>query len=988
MEQRKIGELFKRKRTMKNLFKSIMTVAVAAMAFTGCSNTFEEVAPVQTSKFTVNAVAEDMTRTAFGEYNSTNKTYKTLWDSEEDKVKVAINATEDATSTKTTVSDDKSTASFEVGIETGEVSAPYTFAALSPASAAVSGVDAEFNSWNIEFPTTQTPTANSCDPKAQILLGTSTTYETMPSSVDLSFKHLSAYAKFSFINLNLGNATVNSVVMESEKTIAYRHYYYIADNEAGNKAGTLKDNGATKVITINTSSLEKPLENIWVGLAPTDVSNSKLTFTINTSAGTYKKEVTMPADRVFEAGKVSTFKVDMAGVELEGPVKYELLTNVANLTAGSKVIIAAAKANYAMSTNQKSSNRGAAAITKNGNYIIDPSSDVEIFTVEEGTEAGSYAFKGKDGYIYAASSSGNQLKTQGTLSANGSWKITIENAGTKLVAQGTNSHNILQYNPNTNNGSPLFNCYASTSTDRELVAIYYIPAENQEPDTTPAIIPAETAIEIAADEDCAEVALTLKNITETVNVDWNVDWIDDAEVDDSVLYISYIDENESTGPRTATFTLTANGAEATVTLTQKGAAPIVEETLAEINKDAYYTFKKATTFSSAKWYAIIANGKAATAITSTYGYLQTVAIEEAETIILPANLAFGFTSTTDGYLMQQYDGKYMYQTGTYNNFNVSTTVPTEGGVWSVEYTNSAATIKNNSVSKWIQYDSSYNSYGSYDTQKGTNPTLYELVEIYNEPILVAVNPTALTFSYEGGSQNVTATTYATATLSATSNVNWANASVSGSTITITAVENTTVETREGIITVTYGNSSKTIKITQEIKPEGDVIVGGSDDFDTVKSTNTSYVQTTTNAGWVAVNCAIFKGGTSDSSPAFKMIGADTNRAFCMNGKTTAVGTITSPTLTTGCGTLKFNYGLPFGDTKIKFRVDINQNGTVVKTFTVNPSSVSKLTKYSHEEAINVAGDFQIVFTNLSPSNSTSNKDRTAIWDVEWTGYKN
>ena len=65
-----------------------MTVAVAAMAFTGCSNTFEEVAPVQTSKFTVNAVAEDMTRTAFGEYNSTNKTYKTLWDSEEDKVKV------------------------------------------------------------------------------------------------------------------------------------------------------------------------------------------------------------------------------------------------------------------------------------------------------------------------------------------------------------------------------------------------------------------------------------------------------------------------------------------------------------------------------------------------------------------------------------------------------------------------------------------------------------------------------------------------------------------------------------------------------------------------------------------------------------------------------------------------------------------------------------------------------------------------------------
>ena len=132
--------------------------------------------------------------------------------------------------------------------------------------------------------------------------------------------------------------------------------------------------------------------------------------------------------------------------------------------------------------------------------------------------------------------------------------------------------------------------------------------------------------------------------------------------------------------------------------------------------------------------------------------------------------------------------------------------------------------------------------------------------------------------------------------------------------------------------------------------------------------------------------ALLSGGNSDASPAFKMIGASTNRAFCMNGKTSAVGTITSPTLNTGCGTLSFNYGLPFSDNKIKFRVDIMQDGAVVKTFTVDKSSATKLTKYSHEEVINVTGDFQIVFTNLCPSNSSSsNNDRTAIWDVEWTG---
>ena len=179
-----------------------------------------------------------------------------------------------------------------------------------------------------------------------------------------------------------------------------------------------------------------------------------------------------------------------------------------------------------------------------------------------------------------------------------------------------------------------------------------------------------------------------------------------------------------------------------------------------------------------------------------------------------------------------------------------------------------------------------------------------------------------------------------------------------------------------------------VKATIAAKPASGTVEGGSDDFHTISATNTSYVSGKTTAGWNYKNCAIFKGGTSDSSPAFKMIGDAANRALCMNGKTSAVGSITSPTLTTGCGTLKFNYGLPFSDTKIKFRVDIIQNGAVVKTFTVDKSSASKVTKYSHEEEINVAGEFQIVFTNLSPSNSTSNKDRTAIWDVEWTGYNN
>ena len=228
---------------------------------------------------------------------------------------------------------------------------------------------------------------------------------------------------------------------------------------------------------------------------------------------------------------------------------------------------------------------------------------------------------------------------------------------------------------------------------------------------------------------------------------------------------------------------------------------------------------------------------------------------------------------------------------------------------------------------------------------------------------------------------------------ATCDANWVTdytkSGTNDGSITVTMKANESEEERVATFTLTgSGTEAVTVTLTQKGKPAVGEVAGGEDDFDTISSTNASYVSGKTTAGWEYKNCAIFKGGTSDSSPAFKMIGNASNRALCMNGKKTAVGTITSPTLTTGCGTLTFNYGLPFSDTKMKFRVDIKQNGTTVRTFTVDVPSATKLTKYSHEEEINVSGDFQIVFTNLSPSNNSGNKDRTAIWDVEWTGYNN
>ena len=184
-----------------------------------------------------------------------------------------------------------------------------------------------------------------------------------------------------------------------------------------------------------------------------------------------------------------------------------------------------------------------------------------------------------------------------------------------------------------------------------------------------------------------------------------------------------------------------------------------------------------------------------------------------------------------------------------------------------------------------------------------------------------------------------------------------------------------------------GLEAVVVKLTQKGKPAAGEVVGGNSDFATLTNSSSYGEQKTTN-GWVGKNCAVMAGGSSDSNPVFKtMMGADSSvKGMTMNGKTSTVGTITSPTISTGCGTLKFKYGYPFSESKgIKFKVDIKQNGAVVETYTINDPSAIKLKAYEYEAEVNVSGEFQIVFTNLSPSNSTSNKDRFTIWDVEWTG---
>ena len=162
-----------------------------------------------------------------------------------------------------------------------------------------------------------------------------------------------------------------------------------------------------------------------------------------------------------------------------------------------------------------------------------------------------------------------------------------------------------------------------------------------------------------------------------------------------------------------------------------------EKLYSDVVSEKYYIsavkpFEKVTEFAAGE-YLIHANGFAATTLSETgnYGYLPQFAVEANGNFIeTNAFYAFTFTAVEGGYTIQDTFGRYVYQTGTYNSFNVAAEMPETGAVWTVaiDETTGEATITNVAVNKYIQYSASYTSYGSYSEVKGVKPSLYKLGE--------------------------------------------------------------------------------------------------------------------------------------------------------------------------------------------------------------------------------------------------------------------
>ena len=153
--------------------------------------------------------------------------------------------------------------------------------------------------------------------------------------------------------------------------------------------------------------------------------------------------------------------------EPEELTKWQLCTNVTQLAVGDKIIIVALHNDFALGVLQNASNRSAVEVVKE-EQAVTCGADVQIITLEAGILENTFAFNVGDGYLYASSSSSNQLKTRDDIQENASWGIEITSGGVaSVVAQGTNTRNALRYNVKSN----LFSCYESNET-QDPIAIY------------------------------------------------------------------------------------------------------------------------------------------------------------------------------------------------------------------------------------------------------------------------------------------------------------------------------------------------------------------------------------------------------------------------------------------------------------------------------------------------------------------------------------
>ena len=223
------------------------------------------------------------------------------------------------------------------------------------------------------------------------------------------------------------------------------------------------------------------------------VSGGKITASSSKSgSATIRVFADIDGDAVLDEGEVSkSCTVTVADIFDNTKGEYHLWRGETSLSAGDHIVIGgldgSSGKDYSGSemamTSLASSNVLATKISVSNIDTITTGKD-KVLDIElvNGATSGTFALKvinSEDQEVYLQAGFGsNNLKTKSEIDSTTSWNLSYSNDAWSVVCAHTSGRNVMQYNPNTSQSNPLFNCYSSAS--QTAVKIYkYISFQNE-----------------------------------------------------------------------------------------------------------------------------------------------------------------------------------------------------------------------------------------------------------------------------------------------------------------------------------------------------------------------------------------------------------------------------------------------------------------------------------------------------------------------------
>lgn len=407
---------------------------------------------------------------------------------------------------------------------------------------------------------------------------------------------------------------------------------------------TMAFNPSSATATLGESFTEPTLTTDPAGLTVTYSSSNTSVATVDASgevalvaAGSTTITATFAGNDMYNGGTASyTLTVSSSSTPVVGSGNYALVTDASTLASGDKILIAYVNGDskYVLSTTQNTNNRAATTnVTLNNDDTLTPGSNAQVITLEK--DGSNILFNVGNGYLYAASSGSNYLKTETAADDNAKAAVSISNGDATITFQGSNTRNRMRFNPNS--GNPIFSCYGSTSTAGSLPQIYRETQAQQAKDDSDLTITSSSSLTLDAQQTSTITWTTSSTgAMSFVSSDTDVATVTDAGVVTAV------------GAGSATITITqaaddtynASG-EKTVDVTVNGVNSI---TLSETSKTAAYAdgaFSLTATVPTTNY-----DGTLTAA--SSNEYVATVAVEGTTIIVTPQAVGSATITVTAG----------------------------------------------------------------------------------------------------------------------------------------------------------------------------------------------------------------------------------------------------------------------------------------------------------------------------------------------------